>query len=186
QIKKLMGKEILVTEGHTGISLNPDYMPVIDWDKVGEGYIPDSEEEVFLSHFHIKNCYEFEEWVSSMQEQYNEYIIKAVRSRLHEADKMKDMSQIQKYGNILIKRDPYNEDLYKEIMEIYAAGGNYNMAIKLYYDLEKILAEDLGVEPSGEITEILDRKSTRLNSSHVSNSYAVFCLKKKNSIKIII
>src|SRR5690625_6133516 len=27
----------------------------------------------------------------------------------------------------------------------------------------------------------LDRKSTRLNSSHVANSYAVFCLKKKNT-----
>src|SRR5699024_12157968 len=27
--------------------------------------------------------------------------------------------------------------------------------------------------------ELLDRKSTRLNSSHVSISYAVFCLKKK-------
>src|SRR5207249_5682976 len=27
----------------------------------------------------------------------------------------------------------------------------------------------------------LDRKSTRLNSSHVSISYAVFCLKKKRS-----
>src|SRR5699024_11617166 len=26
---------------------------------------------------------------------------------------------------------------------------------------------------------VLDRKSTRLNSSHVSISYAVFCLKKK-------
>src|SRR5207253_8793751 len=26
-----------------------------------------------------------------------------------------------------------------------------------------------------------DRKSTRLNSSHVATSYAVFCLKKKNS-----
>src|SRR5438045_6810090 len=25
-----------------------------------------------------------------------------------------------------------------------------------------------------------DRKSTRLNSSHLGNSYAVFCLKKKN------
>src|SRR5699024_11875105 len=36
----------------------------------------------------------------------------------------------------------------------------------------------------GEITDVLgsymiDRKSTRLNSSHVSISYAVFCLKKK-------
>src|SRR5438067_9159562 len=28
-----------------------------------------------------------------------------------------------------------------------------------------------------------DRKSTRLNSSHVSISYAVFCLKKKNNTK---
>src|SRR5204862_6097814 len=28
---------------------------------------------------------------------------------------------------------------------------------------------------------LLDRKSTRLNSSHVEISYAVFCLKKKNS-----
>src|SRR5690625_4311237 len=26
---------------------------------------------------------------------------------------------------------------------------------------------------------LLDRKSTRLNSSHVANSYAVFCLQKK-------
>src|SRR3712207_7855016 len=28
-------------------------------------------------------------------------------------------------------------------------------------------------------TELLDRKSTRLNSSHANISYAVFCLKKK-------
>src|SRR5207249_12187360 len=31
----------------------------------------------------------------------------------------------------------------------------------------------------GLLLERLDRKSTRLNSSHVSISYAVFCLKKK-------
>src|SRR5207249_9095761 len=34
-------------------------------------------------------------------------------------------------------------------------------------------------------TDGLDRKSTRLNSSHVSISYAVFCLKKKNSMSAI-
>src|SRR5436305_5322152 len=31
----------------------------------------------------------------------------------------------------------------------------------------------------GEVTDREDRKSTRLNSSHVRISYAVFCLKKK-------
>src|SRR5450432_4674151 len=38
-----------------------------------------------------------------------------------------------------------------------------------------------------EITDVpparADRKSTRLNSSHDQNSYAVFCLKNKNSAK---
>src|SRR5437773_7867277 len=30
------------------------------------------------------------------------------------------------------------------------------------------------------VSKTLDRKSTRLNSSHITSSYAVFCLKKKN------
>src|SRR5438270_7893602 len=40
---------------------------------------------------------------------------------------------------------------------------------------------DLGVHP-GQLVALgpLDRKSTRLNSSHSQISYAVFCLKKKN------
>src|SRR3712207_8141461 len=32
---------------------------------------------------------------------------------------------------------------------------------------------------SDNLMELLDRKSTRLNSSHANISYAVFCLKKK-------
>src|SRR5690348_3774348 len=37
----------------------------------------------------------------------------------------------------------------------------------------------LGLNGSGKSTVLRDRKSTRLNSSHPSISYAVFCLKKK-------
>src|SRR5689334_17933543 len=39
--------------------------------------------------------------------------------------------------------------------------------------------------PSDAKHEALDRKSTRLNSSHSSISYAVFCLKKKNTRPLI-
>src|SRR5438309_7844085 len=35
--------------------------------------------------------------------------------------------------------------------------------------------------PPGGVADDRDRKSTRLNSSHSSISYAVFCLKKKNT-----
>src|SRR3712207_7343859 len=35
------------------------------------------------------------------------------------------------------------------------------------------------IEGAPQLREHLDRKSTRLNSSHANISYAVFCLKKK-------
>src|SRR5262245_65615647 len=43
-----------------------------------------------------------------------------------------------------------------------------------------------GFEDPGEVRKKFfhkDRKSTRLNSSHLGISYAVFCLKKKTQIK---
>src|SRR5690625_1701421 len=47
----------------------------------------------------------------------------------------------------------------------------------LVVDGKKILALEER-DPSKLPWKGLDRKSTRLNSSHVANSYAVFCLKK--------
>src|SRR5690606_39892412 len=39
--------------------------------------------------------------------------------------------------------------------------------------------EHISIYPRTAANQIRDRKSTRLNSSHVKISYAVFCLKKK-------
>src|SRR3989442_4820621 len=41
--------------------------------------------------------------------------------------------------------------------------------------------EVLPLSPNDDRIRVADRKSTRLNSSHVRISYAVFCLKKKKS-----
>src|SRR5256885_9489712 len=46
-------------------------------------------------------------------------------------------------------------------------------AFKGYYDYPCVLCTS--------VNEEIDRKSTRLNSSHLVISYAVFCLKKKNT-----
>src|SRR3712207_7412571 len=45
----------------------------------------------------------------------------------------------------------------------------------------------VGLDPRehGRIRDV-DRKSTRLNSSHANISYAVFCLKKKNNSKHVL
>src|SRR5690625_6682635 len=55
----------------------------------------------------------------------------------------------------------------------------YDMALLMRYAMDN----DIFEEVTGTITHQAkrDRKSTRLNSSHVAISYAVFCLKKKNN-----
>src|SRR5438874_8699277 len=45
------------------------------------------------------------------------------------------------------------------------------------------LYSDLNAQLPAITNVMLDRKSTRLNSSHVEISYAVFCLKKKKKKK---
>src|SRR5207249_8708563 len=63
----------------------------------------------------------------------------------------------------------------------YEAGCNIVQNVLDGRDAE-ILRQDTPLTPAEEVMlaeTILDRKSTRLNSSHVSISYAVFCLKKK-------
>src|SRR5437899_3979065 len=45
-------------------------------------------------------------------------------------------------------------------------------------EVGQVIADSIHVIGSG------DRKSTRLNSSHLGISYAVFCLKKKNKIVV--
>src|SRR5437867_5018817 len=46
-----------------------------------------------------------------------------------------------------------------------------------------VFDEQTGARVAGTTEEEVDRKSTRLNSSHRTISYAVFCLKKKNKKK---
>src|SRR5690625_6024918 len=68
-------------------------------------------------------------------------------------------------------------DKYYELLKT-----NAPMYLFSPYDVERIYGQPFGYV---DITENYDedRKSTRLNSSHVANSYAVFCLKKKKIIR---
>src|SRR5207249_6205148 len=49
--------------------------------------------------------------------------------------------------------------------------------------LEKTSVDHIGERMAIQNSKKIDRKSTRLNSSHVSSSYAVVCFKKKRNRK---
>src|SRR2546426_8442785 len=66
-------------------------------------------------------------------------------------------------------RDAGDPDAPPEAVELEVAGGAK-------------ICRFLGQAGAGVPWPLVDRKSTRLNSSHLVISYAVFCLKKKKQI----
>src|SRR5690625_6619092 len=72
------------------------------------------------------------------------------------------------FRSFRLKIDPHDYETKKGHVVRFLEGG----------DKVKVMIMFRGREQSRP--EMGDRKSTRLNSSHVAISYAVFCLKKKN------
>src|SRR2546430_10318698 len=61
---------------------------------------------------------------------------------------------------------------------VVAVPGGEGLLTKLEEERPQLLLLDI-MMPKVDGLQLLDRKSTRLNSSHSQISYAVFCLKKK-------
>src|SRR3712207_8841829 len=84
------------------------------------------------------------------------------------------------YKNVSIKIDKTNSD---RIHAIEASGctrfAYYERKDSLPSDNAAKISSLLGNGMRHSLSNMQDRKSTRLNSSHANISYAVFCLKKK-------
>src|SRR5947209_16749457 len=79
--------------------------------------------------------------------------------------------------------DPATRELRSHIHEILE-GGKIMLKEQIKPEMHQSVVE-LGTEICDSIgcarAHVIDRKSTRLNSSHANISYAVFCLKKKKT-----
>src|SRR5699024_7998783 len=90
------------------------------------------------------------------------------------ADEVVDIADVKERKKETILIDSRAKERYLGKSEpMYKKAGHIPGAKSFFW--KGVLAED----GSWKSQEELDRKSTRLNSSHVSISYAVFCLKKK-------
>src|SRR5438309_7057077 len=94
-----------------------------------------------------------------------------------------------KKGALDAKRGKIFTRLIKEISMAAKSGGDPDKNPRLRTAIQAAKAENMPADNikraiqrgTGELPGATDRKSTRLNSSHSSISYAVFCLKKKKT-----
>src|SRR5690625_6742055 len=69
---------------------------------------------------------------------------------------------------------------FKEVLS-YLFNSSQTLSNRIWYFGCLRTRKGFSLRNSSGTSNVLDRKSTRLNSSHVAISYAVFCLKKNKS-----
>src|SRR5688572_32544618 len=80
----------------------------------------------------------------------------------------------------------WSSDVCSSDLAAHSEGSSASTSRLCARELNKFHAFARASVPSPAVpTWSLDRKSTRLNSSHSQISYAVFCLKKKNHITLL-
>src|SRR5690606_37231503 len=77
----------------------------------------------------------------------------------------------------VIEADHLQRDRIVDKIRQAAGGGLRGRRIAMWGLAFKAGTDDIRESPAVRVARLLDRKSTRLNSSHVKISYAVFCLK---------
>src|SRR3712207_8726513 len=85
------------------------------------------------------------------------------------------------YTTLFRSKDLLTRGLVEELASVPSRGGRPARLLGLVARTGAALGAKVTADHVALVTVELDRKSTRLNSSHANISYAVFCLKKKKN-----
>jgi len=86
-------------------------------------------------------------WVEELQSYYRDLYFAALKELIAHHGEHGRNEQVVRYGQMLLARDPYQEDVHCALMESHVALGNRAAAIDQFDGLRRMLRRELGVEP---------------------------------------
>lgn len=160
KLKTTVGKDLLVTKGHSFIRIAPDVVLHKDTDLfVTENSLDQLltlPSYTFLDCFYVKNCPEFENWVDSMRNVYKKMILKRLAKEL-----TCDISSMERHVEACAARileiDPFHEEACRTLMRIHIAHQNYAQAAACYTSLQSRLETELGIQPEPDTQQLFQR-----------------------------
>lgn len=167
KIRKMLDMDIIISPKKSIVMLNPDIEIETDLNT----FLKDEDQGVhhytgeFLKGFHVKDAHAFEEWMMQYREQCKDVYIQKLYEKIHKALETNDYKSVQDYGKLIITEDPFDERVYRILMQAYAEEGAFNKSIDLYNKLSDILEQELGIAPDAEtkglLNEILENRTSR-------------------------
>ena len=111
----------------------------------------------FLQHFYIADSTEFEDWIVMQRETSRQQMMEALSCLANEHQARGDFAAARRYATRQLELDPWHEEAYYQMMRALALEGQRSAALAQYENCKRILAAELGVEPSTKTRELYEQ-----------------------------
>jgi WD40 repeat protein/DNA-binding SARP family transcriptional activator len=110
----------------------------------------------FLEGFSLPGCSGFEEWLLLEQEHLHRRAMEALARLAAGYEAQGEVQHALTFAWRQLELDPWWESAHLQVMRLLAHSGQRDAALAQYQACRRLLAEELGVEPSAEIRQLYD------------------------------
>ncbi|HEY1455200.1 MAG TPA: BTAD domain-containing putative transcriptional regulator [Candidatus Dormibacteraeota bacterium] len=93
-------------------------------------------------------------WVEERRAILASALVRALECRVEALGANGEVALALAHAREVVRLDPYRESGYRRLMRIQARIGERAEAVRTYFDFRKLLADELGVEPSDETVSL--------------------------------
>lgn len=163
-IKKSTNANIFSNSNGSVLCFNKKIVIETDVDKfIKNNTLLDLYNGEFLKGFFIKDSENYERWTLETRTTLNRAYLEGLNSSIKKEKLNKNYPKVEYYYNLLISEDQFNEEAYRNLMEIYYFQGKINDAVKTYNSLCEILDKDLSITPDAETEKIFAKVLNLIN-----------------------
>ena len=110
----------------------------------------------FLAGFTLADAPLFEEWVRFEETALNRTYLEALDRLAAWAESRQAWSEAIGYVQRIVQLDPLSEDAQRRLIQLYLQNESPGLALRQYQQLEAVLKQDLGVQPTAETQALID------------------------------
>lgn len=110
-----------------------------------------------LQHFSLADSAEFEDWILVQRESLRQHMMDALTYLSNEYEDRGNFSAARCYALDQLELDPWREEAHYQIMRVLALDGQRSAALAQYENCKRVLAEELGVEPSAKTRDLYEQ-----------------------------
>ncbi len=126
----------------------------------------------FLEQFFLPDSDAFEQWALVQRESLHQRALEALSQLTMFHERRGNYDQAREYATRQLELDAWREQAHSQLMRALALGGERSAALAQYETCRRMLADELGVEPSAETRELYDDIRTGKFTSAASQAPA--------------